>query len=245
VTPPSTGESCANLLPRSGRRIYFIAGAGGSPWSGCGGFNRTYSGWFASAAASGFRRRSIRSTCERDARLADNSNRSGPRTRAPIHNPDGGSCQVHRQPRCDGRVRKHPPDKRAGGRRNRFCLPPQWDPAARDRGPSDPVCRRLNASWQHAGRAHPDYRPARRRNRASNTAGSRGIGTFRGMEAPPVERHLAAILAADVEGYSSLMHGDEEATMATLSARRVSTSSLGSIEGGLRTPPAIASLPNS
>lgn len=40
------------------------------------------------------------------------------------------------------------------------------------------------------------------------------------MEAPPVERHLAAILAADVEGYSSLMHGDEEATMATLSARR-------------------------
>ena len=25
------------------------------------------------------------------------------------------------------------------------------------------------------------------------------------MEAPPVERHLAAILAADVEGYSRLM----------------------------------------
>jgi adenylate cyclase len=40
------------------------------------------------------------------------------------------------------------------------------------------------------------------------------------MEAPPVERHLAAILAADVEGYSRLMHGDEETTMATLSARR-------------------------
>jgi len=40
------------------------------------------------------------------------------------------------------------------------------------------------------------------------------------MEAPPVERHLAAILAADVEGYSRLMHGDEEVTMATLSARR-------------------------
>jgi adenylate cyclase len=40
------------------------------------------------------------------------------------------------------------------------------------------------------------------------------------MEAPPVERRLAAILAADVEGYSRLMHGDEEATMATLSARR-------------------------
>src|SRR6201993_4461864 len=40
------------------------------------------------------------------------------------------------------------------------------------------------------------------------------------MEAPPVERRLAAILAADVEGYRRLMHGDEEATMATLSARR-------------------------
>jgi adenylate cyclase len=40
------------------------------------------------------------------------------------------------------------------------------------------------------------------------------------MEAPPIERRLAAILAADVEGYSRLMHGDEEATMATLSARR-------------------------
>jgi adenylate cyclase len=40
------------------------------------------------------------------------------------------------------------------------------------------------------------------------------------MEAPPVERRLVAILAADVEGYSRLMHGDEEATMATLSSRR-------------------------
>ena len=35
-----------------------------------------------------------------------------------------------------------------------------------------------------------------------------------------MERHLAAILSADVEGYSRLMHGDEEATMATLSAHR-------------------------
>jgi adenylate cyclase len=40
------------------------------------------------------------------------------------------------------------------------------------------------------------------------------------MEAPPVQRRLAAILAADVEGYSRLMHSDEEATMAKLSARR-------------------------
>jgi class 3 adenylate cyclase len=41
------------------------------------------------------------------------------------------------------------------------------------------------------------------------------------MEAPPLERRLAAILAADVEGYSRLMHDDEEATLATLSARRI------------------------
>ena len=40
------------------------------------------------------------------------------------------------------------------------------------------------------------------------------------MEAPPIERRLAAILSADVEGYSRLMHGDEEATMAILSAHR-------------------------
>src|SRR6266436_991555 len=41
------------------------------------------------------------------------------------------------------------------------------------------------------------------------------------MEAPELERRLVAILAADVEGYSRLMHTDEEATMSTLSARRV------------------------
>jgi adenylate cyclase len=40
------------------------------------------------------------------------------------------------------------------------------------------------------------------------------------MEAPPLERRLVAILAADVEGYSRLTHRDEETTMATLSARR-------------------------
>ena len=40
------------------------------------------------------------------------------------------------------------------------------------------------------------------------------------MEAPPVERRLAAILSADVEGYSRLMHCDEEATISALSAHR-------------------------
>ena len=38
------------------------------------------------------------------------------------------------------------------------------------------------------------------------------------MEAPPLERKLVAILAADVEGYSRLMHDNEERTLATLIA---------------------------
>ena len=33
------------------------------------------------------------------------------------------------------------------------------------------------------------------------------------MEAPPLERKLAAILAADFEGYSRLMHANEEQTV--------------------------------
>ncbi len=40
------------------------------------------------------------------------------------------------------------------------------------------------------------------------------------MEAPPLDRKLIAILAADVEGYSRLMHEDEEGTLATLSSHR-------------------------
>lgn len=40
------------------------------------------------------------------------------------------------------------------------------------------------------------------------------------FEAPPLERKLAAILVADVEGYSRLMHADEEATLATLTSHR-------------------------
>jgi adenylate cyclase len=46
------------------------------------------------------------------------------------------------------------------------------------------------------------------------------------MEAPPLERKLIAILAADVEGYSRLMEVDEEGTLATLSAHRVITDEL-------------------
>lgn len=40
------------------------------------------------------------------------------------------------------------------------------------------------------------------------------------MEAPPLERKLVAILAADVVGYSRLMHDNEEGTLATLTAHR-------------------------
>lgn len=40
------------------------------------------------------------------------------------------------------------------------------------------------------------------------------------MTAPKVERRLAAILAADVVGYSSLMERDEAGTLARLTLRR-------------------------
>jgi len=46
------------------------------------------------------------------------------------------------------------------------------------------------------------------------------------MEAPPLERKLIAILAADIEGYSRLMGADEEGTLAILSAHRAITDAL-------------------
>jgi adenylate cyclase len=46
------------------------------------------------------------------------------------------------------------------------------------------------------------------------------------MEAPPLERKLVAILAADVASYSRLMEIDEEGTLATLSAFRLVTDRL-------------------
>jgi adenylate cyclase len=46
------------------------------------------------------------------------------------------------------------------------------------------------------------------------------------MEAPPLERKLVAILAADVASYSRLMEADEEGTLATLSAFRLVTDRL-------------------
>ena len=52
------------------------------------------------------------------------------------------------------------------------------------------------------------------------------------MEAPPLERKLIAILAADLAGYSRLMGTDEEGTLATLSAFRSVTDGLISGHGG-------------
>lgn len=46
------------------------------------------------------------------------------------------------------------------------------------------------------------------------------------MEAPPLDRKLAAILAADVEGYSRLMHVNEERTLATLTSHRTIVDSI-------------------
>jgi class 3 adenylate cyclase len=40
------------------------------------------------------------------------------------------------------------------------------------------------------------------------------------VEAPPLERKLVAILAADVAGYSRMMHQNEDATLATLTTHR-------------------------
>ena len=52
------------------------------------------------------------------------------------------------------------------------------------------------------------------------------------MEAPPLERKLVAILAADVEGYSRLMGRDEEGTLATLTGHRAITDALIGRHGG-------------
>lgn len=52
------------------------------------------------------------------------------------------------------------------------------------------------------------------------------------IEAPPLERKLVAILAADVEGYSRLMHVDEEATLATLTSHRQYVDGLIAAAGG-------------
>src|ERR1700729_3813835 len=52
------------------------------------------------------------------------------------------------------------------------------------------------------------------------------------MEAPPLERKLVAILAADVEGYSRLMGIDEEGTLRTLSEFRTITDDRISQHGG-------------
>lgn len=52
------------------------------------------------------------------------------------------------------------------------------------------------------------------------------------IEAPPLERKLVAILAADVEGYSRLMHVDEVGTLNTLSGHRGMIDGLIAAAGG-------------
>ncbi len=45
-------------------------------------------------------------------------------------------------------------------------------------------------------------------------------GAVQAVDSEHVERHLAAILSADVVGYSRLMAGDEEETIRAITARR-------------------------
>ncbi len=54
------------------------------------------------------------------------------------------------------------------------------------------------------------------------------------MEAQGVERKLAAVLSADVAGYSRLMGSDEEATLKTLTEYRTAMQKLGAL--GTRPP---------
>lgn len=52
------------------------------------------------------------------------------------------------------------------------------------------------------------------------TMGTKALDRTVRMEAPPLERKLAAIVEADVVGYSRLMNADEEQTLATLTSHR-------------------------
>ncbi len=63
------------------------------------------------------------------------------------------------------------------------------------------------------------------------------------MEPTGVKRKLAAILAADVEGYSRLMGADEEATHKTLSAYREIIDGLIARHDGPRSPPPVSAGP--
>jgi hypothetical protein len=54
----------------------------------------------------------------------------------------------------------------------------------------------------------------------------------RRMDGPPITRRLAAILAADVAGYSRLMATDEEATVRTLDTYRRTIADLVNEHGG-------------
>ena len=61
------------------------------------------------------------------------------------------------------------------------------------------------------------------------------------MGGPPVERKLAAILSADVEGYSRLMGDDEVATVRTITEYREAIASSASTRRSLASVPAAIS----
>jgi len=67
----------------------------------------------------------------------------------------------------------------------------------------------------------PHQRASERPENPSDLARGRYILEVPRLEAPSVERKLAAIFAADVEGYSALMGRDEVGTLRTLTAYRV------------------------
>src|SRR6516162_6914536 len=69
---------------------------------------------------------------------------------------------------------------------------------------------------------HPRASEWLRTSRISHEVGVySGLGRCRPLEAPSVERKLAAIFAADVAGYSALMGRDEVGTLRTLTEYRV------------------------
>ena len=66
------------------------------------------------------------------------------------------------------------------------------------------------------------------------------------MEAPHLERKLVAILAADIEGFSSHMERNEAGTLAVLSSHRlIIDAAIAEFGGRITAQPAIPFSPNS
>src|SRR5215470_4194656 len=98
---------------------------------------------------------------------------------------------------------------------------------SRRQRPSRPSRRGPRRAWSSAcDRPQADHRRLSRVRSLYGTRSSRTLchrpapGRPTGMSEERVERRLAAILAADVAGYSRLMEADEEGTLAALRAIR-------------------------